>query len=185
LSGLPAAAPEFGDEDEAYRFLALADETARALRKAVELCARAEQSSGGLSIKLAQRGFSRNAVSAALTMLMERGILDDRRYAALWARHRAERKGEGPAAVAVELRARGFHADDIRVALAEIDFGPALAKAVKKETVKLAALLRKRGRGDGDESGAMGDILRDSLRRNLRKQGFDSDLIREEIDKLK
>jgi regulatory protein len=185
LSGLPAAAPEFGEEDNAYRFLVLADETARALRKAVELCARAEQSSGGLSIKLAQRGFSRKAANAALEALAERGIVDDRRYAALWARHRAERKGEGPATVTAELRARGFRPDDIGAALSEIDFGPALAIAVQKETAKLAAMLRKRGRGDEDESGSNGDILRDSLRRNLRKQGFDADLIREEIDKNK
>ena len=185
LSGLPAAAPEFGDEDEAYRFLALADETARALRKAVELCARAEQSRGGLSLKLAQRGFSRKAANAALETLAERGIVDDRRYAALWARHRAERKGEGPATIAAELRARGFRPDDIKMALAEIDFSPALAKAVKNESGKLAAMLRKHGRGEGKEDGSPGDFLRDSLRRNLRKQGFDPDLIGDEIDKLK
>ena len=182
LSALPAAAPEFGEDDDAYRFLALADETARATRKAIELCARAEQSSTGLSIKLAQRGFSRQAAGAALEVLIEQGIVDDGRYAALWARHRAERRGEGPAVVAAELRARGFRPDAVKAALEDIDFGVALAKAVQRESAKLAASLRKRGRG---EAGELSDFFRDSLRASLRKQGFDADLIGDEIDKLK
>ncbi|MCE1195740.1 recombination regulator RecX, partial [bacterium] len=126
LSALPAAAPEFEADDEAYRFLARADETARATRKAVELCARAEQSSAGLSAKLAQRGFSRKAANEALETLAEQGIIDDRRYAALWARQRAERRGEGPSTIAAELRARGFRSELVADALAEIDFGRAL-----------------------------------------------------------
>lgn len=182
LSALPAAAPEFGEDDDAYRFLVFADETARAMRKAVELCARAEQSSAGLTIKLAQRGFSRKAAAAALEVLMERGIVDDGRYAALWARHRAERRGEGPAVVAAELRARGFRPDAIKTALEDIDFGIALAKAVQRESARLAAALRKRSRGEAGESG---DFFRDSLRASLRKQGFDTDLISDEIEKLK
>ncbi len=182
LSTLPAAAPEFGDDDDAYRFLVLADETARATRKAIELCARAEQSSAGLSIKLAQRGFTRKAAGAALEVLIEQGIVDDARYAALWARHRAERRGEGPATIAAELRARGFRPEAIKTALDEIDFGIALAKAVQRENAKLAAAMRKRARAD---AGELGDFFRDSLRASLRKQGFDADLIGDEIDKLK
>ena len=182
LSALPTAAPEFEEDDEACRFLAQADEAARATQKALELCARAEQSSAGLSAKLAQRGFSRKAAGEALRTLAERGIVDDGRYAALWARQRAERKGEGPATIAAELRARGFRSEAIAAALAEIDFGPALEKAVRRESAKLAALLRKRGRG---EAGELGKNFRDSLRANLRKQGFDPELIGDEIEKLK
>lgn len=182
VEALPEAAPDFDDDDEAYRFLVLADETSRATRKAVELCARAEQSSAGLSAKLAQRGYSRAAASAALETLVEQGIVDDRRYAALWARHRAERKGEGPATIAAELRARGFRSEVVKAALAEIDFSLALTKAVQSESAKVAASLRKRGRGEAVE---FGDRFRDSLRASLRKQGFDTDLIVDEIDKLK
>lgn len=182
LLELPAAAPEFDDDDETFRFLELADETARAMRKAVELCARAEQSGAGLSAKLAQRGFSRKAAAVALETLTGQGIVDDRRYAALWARHRAERKGEGPATVAAELRSRGFRSEVVKAALAEIDFSRALTKAVQTESARILALLRKRGSGLADESS---DFFRDSLRSSLRKQGFDADLIGDEIDKLK
>lgn len=182
VAALPEIAPEFDEDGDAFRFLYLADETARALRKAVELCARAEQSSGGLAVKLAQRGYSRAAASAALETLVGQGIVDDARYAALWARHRAERKGEGPATVAAELRARGFRSEVVKAALAGIDFSLALTKAVQSESAKIAASLRKRGRG---ETGEFGERFRDSLRASLKKQGFDAVQIGDEIDKLK
>lgn len=48
-----------------------------ALMKAVDLLARAEQSTANLARKLAQRGYEEEEIRAALATLMERGYLDD------------------------------------------------------------------------------------------------------------
>jgi len=177
LESLAERGPELDREDELYCLLAAIDEEFRAKKKALELCARAEQSSRGLEAKLAARGFSRRAVKAALESLRGEGILDDARYARIWARGRAERRAFGPALLAAELRSRGQGEDAVRLALGDIDFSGVLARAVVREYDRLGAAWRKKGLEiDGNFS--------DSLYRILRRQGFDPEMIREEIAKL-
>lgn len=131
LETAAASGAELDPEDELMTALAGADERLRAERKALELCARAEQHSSGLKAKLAARGFSRRAVDAALEGAIREGALDDARYAAVWAGARARRKLCGPILLARELRSRGLDQSSVDEGLGTIDFQPILDKLVE------------------------------------------------------
>lgn len=216
LQELASSGLEFEGEDDFYGALKTIDEEYRAEKKALELCARAEQSSQGLLNKLLAKGFSRKAARAAVGKLMESGIVDDARYACAWARSRAERRAAGPALLAAELRSRGQGEDIVRAALQSVDFDDVLARAAKKE---LARILKSRQKGtvrsrspgsaygtsfravgleissgrplaDADTTGDNrnsptpdGRVAR-TLYLSLKRQGFDSEKIRDEIEKL-
>ncbi|HWR11800.1 MAG TPA: regulatory protein RecX [Rectinemataceae bacterium] len=177
LERIPRIGVEFSEEDDLYLFLASRDEELKARRKALELCARAEQSSAGLSAKLASRGFSRKTVATVIGSLREERILDDERYARAWARGRAERRACGPALLAAELRSRGQGEGAIRSALEDIDFSRALARAAVKEHARLAAVWEKKGL-------KLNENFSDTLYRTLKRQGFDPEKIREAIKHL-
>ena len=177
LERLPGTRLEFSEEDDLYLFLASTDEALKARKKALELCARAEQSSAGLAAKLASRGFSRKTVNAVIRGLKDERILDDERYARVWARGRAERRAAGPALLAAELRSRGQGEGAIRAALEDIDFSRALARATAKEYARMAALWRKKGL-------ELNENFRDSVYRTLKRQGFDPEKIREELERI-
>jgi len=177
LQRLPMSSPDFMEEDEIYQALVSIDEECRARRKALELCARAEQSSAGLQVKLIAKGFSRRIAMAVIRALVAEGIVDDTRYARAWARGLAERRAAGPALLAAELRSRGQGEDAVRAALEDVDFSRALARAAAKERARLAAAWRKKGR----EPNAR---FNEELYRILKRQGFDADKIMEEIKKM-
>ncbi len=172
LEALPAIVPEFDREDDLYMFLSTIDEEQRAMRKAIDLCARAEQSSQGLAAKLAAKGFSRKAAQAVLERLKAEGVVDDARYARVWARGRAEGRACGPALLAAELRSRGLGEGEVKAALQGLDFSHALARAAAKETARLEAQWHKKGLKKNER-------FRDALYWALKKQGFDPDAIRE------
>ena len=174
LAALPDSVPEFDRDDDLYILLASIDEEQRARRKAIELCARAEQSSHGLAAKLAAKGFSGKAAKAAVESLKTEGIVDDARFAKVWARGRAERRAAGPALLAAELRSRGLGEDAVRTALEDIDFSRALARAIARETARLEAVWRKKGLRKDER-------FHDTLYYALKKHGFDPDAIREAI----
>lgn len=137
IQEIPNKLPEAGDEldeenDTLLAITRIAGEE-EALSKALSLCSRAEQSSQGLRAKLANRKFSRSAVEYAIRELEYRGIVDDARYASIWARIRAEHRLEGPLAIGSELRARGFGERTVKSALDLIDFDSILEKAFEKE----------------------------------------------------
>jgi len=177
LESLPQTRLELSEEDDLYLFLASTDEALKARKKALDLCARAEQSSAGLAAKLASRGFSRKTVTAVIKSLKDERILDDERYARVWARGRAERRAAGPALLAAELRSRGQGEGAIRAALEDIDFSRALARATTKEYARQAALWRKKGL-------ELNENFRDSVYRTLKRQGFDPEKIREELERI-
>lgn len=177
LEDLTRTGLKFGEEDEFYIVLADVDEEFRARRKALELCARAEQSSAGLAVKLAAKGFSRRAAKAAIRSLSEEGIVDDERYARAWVRGRAERRAFGPALLVAELRSRGQSEGTIRAALSGIDFSRALARAASRERSRLEAIWLRKGLDKNER-------FRDELYRILKRQGFDPEKIREELERL-
>jgi SOS response regulatory protein OraA/RecX len=148
-----AAAGEFGEEDSLFLLLKRIDEEERALSKAAELCAHAEQYSRGLELKLLSRGFSRSSIAYALDRLEAEAILDDARYAAAWARTRLRRKPMGPLALGAELRAKGLGSDDVRNALNSLAFDEILPLAAEAAIAK-------------------GVRSRDDLKAVLRRQGF-------------
>ena len=89
--------------------------------KALELLARREHSRLELRQKLIQRGFASERVEPVLDRLIEERLLDERRYAELYACARAD-KGYGPLRIARELRERGVPdeaVDDALTALAD------------------------------------------------------------------
>ncbi|PKL06986.1 MAG: hypothetical protein CVV53_01570 [Spirochaetae bacterium HGW-Spirochaetae-9] len=174
LAALPDSVPEFGSEDDFFMLLASIDEEQRARRKVIELCARAEQSSHGLSAKLVAKGFSSKAAKAAIESLKTDGVVDDARFARIWARGRAERRAAGPALLAAELRSRGLGEGAVKAALEDIDFSRALARAIGKETARLEGAWRKKGLRKDER-------FHDALYWALKKQGFDPEAIREAL----
>jgi regulatory protein len=93
------------EEDAALRFAA---GCYRAERAALRLAARAEQSCAGLKRKLEQRGHAADHAGAAVSCLMEQGILDDRRFAGRWIRSRIHRSAGSPLGLINGLCRRGI-----------------------------------------------------------------------------
>ncbi len=150
-------------------------ELKEAQNKVLELCARAEQYSQGLKTKLRARGFEPEVIREAIEVLAQKGIVDDLRYATIWARTRAQRKGEGPAIIAAGLRAKGLEAKIVKEALAYIDFGAIIPHAIEKEVKRLSKLLASGKLKGGEE-------FRDELYRSLKAQGFDAFQLKDALE---
>ena len=84
--------------------------------KALELLARREHSRLELRQKLLQRGFPIERIEPVLDRLIEERLLDEGRYAELYACARAD-KGYGPLRIARELRERGVPDDAVAAAV--------------------------------------------------------------------
>jgi regulatory protein len=67
---------------------------------------RAEQNSISLSQKLSRKGFAAAVIEAVITDLTEQGLVNDERYADLYARSRIRHKAEGPRALRASLLRR-------------------------------------------------------------------------------
>ncbi len=132
--------------------------------KALELLARREHSRLELRQKLLQRGYPPELVDPVLEQLIEERLLDEGRYAELYACARAD-KGYGPLRIARELRERGVPEDAVAAGLAGLaDDWPA----------KLRELHRKRfkSRAPADVAGRLQQT------RVLRQHGFTLDQIK-------
>jgi SOS response regulatory protein OraA/RecX len=147
---------DFGDA--MIEKLKVIDERARAKKKALELCTRAEQHRAGLFAKLIARGFSIEAVRYSLESLEEEGLLDDLRYCRLWAHARLALRPQGPRNLAAELAGKGLPLATIKKAIGEIDFSEYIRKAAEREAKKK-------------------DLGESALRSLLRSQGFSGDQI--------
>jgi regulatory protein len=87
---------------------------------AYDLLAVRDHSTLELRRKLLRRGFDDADVAATIAELTERGLLDDRRFAADYAGYRS-RKGFGPLRIRAELRERGIADDAITDAVCDDD----------------------------------------------------------------
>jgi regulatory protein len=114
LDGVAGEVEISPDEEGALRFAAVC---LRAERAALRLAARAEQTVFGLSRKLERRGFKPSCVSAVLHRLETLDIINDRRFACLWAQARLARRGESPRRLLAGLRGRGISRDAAEQAL--------------------------------------------------------------------
>ena len=74
----------------------------------LKLIARAEQNSVGLMTKLEKKGFKTDVIRAVVSGLLERGLLNDERYAELWLRSRLKKKAQSPAWLLASLRKKGI-----------------------------------------------------------------------------
>ena len=83
---------------------------------AITLLAGRDHSAADISRKLEQRGFSAEAIAAALSRLTETNTIDDSRYGQNFARYRA-RRGQGPARIRNDLRRSGLKDEQIEEAV--------------------------------------------------------------------
>lgn len=132
--------------------------------KALELLARREHSRLELRQKLIQRGYAPDRVDSALEQLMAERLLDEGRYAELYACTRAD-KGYGPLRIACELRERG---------VSDALVSATLAQLAEAWPAKLRQLHRKRFKSliPADAAGRMQQT------RVLRQHGFTLDQIK-------
>ena len=143
------------DEEEAFRFAAACY---RAEKTAAKLIARAEQSSFGLTAKLERRGYDAAAVKAVVSLLLDRNLLNDTRYAERWIRSRLKgRKAPSPRWLLASLGKRGIDRNSSR---------KALKKALEPEAEY--ALLLKFMENSAISRGKTGI----SLRSRLKFEGF-------------
>ncbi|MBL8258738.1 MAG: regulatory protein RecX [Candidatus Competibacteraceae bacterium] len=133
--------------------------------KALELLARREHSRLELRQKLIQRGFASERVEPVLDRLIEERLLDERRYAELYACARAD-KGYGPLRIDRELRERGVPQEAVAAALTEL---------ADRWPTQLRALHRKRFKSllPADAAGRMQQT------RVLRQHGFTLEQIKQ------
>jgi regulatory protein len=132
--------------------------------KGLELLARREHSRLELRQKLIQRGYPAEAVATALEQLVAERLLDECRYAEIYASSRAD-KGYGPLRIARELRERGIPDELTDAAIAALD---------EFWIPKLRELHRKRFKSQipADAAGRMQQT------RVLRQHGFTLDQIK-------
>jgi regulatory protein len=146
--------------EEGFRF---ASACLRAEKAALQLIARAEQNTFGISRKLEKRGHDTACIRAIIARLCETGLLDDCRYGRLWLESRITRQTTSPRRLFAALCARIDRHD---------------AEAVMKETINdqterelleryVQKLRRKQKTGD----------IR-PLRYTLKSEGFSSPVIR-------
>jgi regulatory protein len=83
---------------------------------AITLLARRDHSSGDIARKLKERGFTPEAIAAALARLGESNTLNDSRYGQNFATYRA-RRGQGPARIRNDLRRSGLQDEQIEQAV--------------------------------------------------------------------
>jgi regulatory protein len=126
---------------------------------AISLLARRDHSTADLTRKLEDRGFTAEAIAAAISWLSQTHTVDDSRYGQNFAVYRA-RRGQGPARIRHELRRSGLKDDQIEQAVKTGDevpdfvararearqrkFGPEIPKDWK-ERAKQARFLQYRG----------------------------------------
>jgi regulatory protein len=158
IAGL-GLAPEAPVDDGLHHRLAALDEHVRAREAALLLLRYRLRSRAELEARLQRRRFPPAVVRDTITELAERGLLDDARFARMWAEYRAGAQS-GPHRVRAELRRRGVASDVIEEAVQsvfagqEADLAAALAERHARrlsglpEEVRLrrlAGLLQRRG----------------------------------------
>lgn len=137
-------------------------------RQALSLLARAEQSSGGLTIKLERKGFTQLEILPAIVFLQEKALLDDYRFASVWISSRLRRHPDGQRNLVWGLAARGV---PISVAQSAVhDICDALTEEQSCE--KVASKLLERGKSPAQ------------IDKSLRSRGFTGTVIRKTVQKL-
>ena len=105
------------------------------------LCSRSEQCSRDVYRKaLKALDGDEDGACEILASLVADGYVDDARYAAAYARDKAQIDGWGPIKIRFQLRAKGLDDASITSGLAEIDDAAAAARLVKMLEVKRKSL---------------------------------------------
>lgn len=94
---------------------------ATALSQMRDLCNRAEHCSGEIRKKLITKGINRGDVERIIERLQDERLIDDARFARLFARDKVEYAGWGKFKIQMALRVKQVSDTDIHEALNEID----------------------------------------------------------------
>ena len=146
------------------------DEIARAEAQAARTLARRPRSGRELRRKLQQKGYSEEAMTAALERMRQQGYVDDEAFARFWVAERMRFRPTGLMALRHELRQKGVDGEIIEAALAGVDSGAAARRAARGR-------LRRQGKLRGEQ-------LRKSLWGFLQRRGFEAELCREVVGEL-
>jgi regulatory protein len=125
-----------------------------AFEVAVAAIGRRERSIAELAGWLAERGYPEHEVAGAVERLIECGMLDDERFARLFAGDKRELAGWGPERIAAALRERGLDPSLIEAVCAD---------AHDRQVERAAGLLGARGMAlddDRDRDRALGFLTR-------------------------
>jgi regulatory protein len=114
---------------------AQASDAILARQVATTLLAGRDHAVADLSRKLAQRGFTPDAISAALAELQRSNALDDKRYGQNVVRYRS-RRGQGPARIRQELRKAGVTAEQADAAVKAGEDTPDFASIARATRVR-------------------------------------------------
>lgn len=147
-----------------------ADEAARATNAALHFLGYRPRSEREVRDRLRRRGFSDEAIEAAVARLLDWRYLDDAEFARFWVENRAEHQPRGRRRLRAELRAKGVDADLVDQAIDEAggdEFPAALALARKRVTSLrgLDPLVQRR-----------------RLAGFLQRRGYDWDIVRSVLD---
>ena len=135
-------------------------------------CAKREYCTADIRRKALERlDWDAEAAGAVVDALVEGRFVDDRRYAAAYAREKSSLSGWGPVKIRTTLLARGVPRDAVLAALDEIDPERASAKLEKVLEAKWPTL-------QDDPQGRL-KLIRFALSR-----GYDYDPIRPLIDRI-
>lgn len=93
----------------------------KALARCEALCARSEQSSGDIELKLAKWGLTREQVGNVLQRLIDCKYVDDARYARAYVREKFRFSGWGRVKIAYNLRLKHIDNSIVAEAMDEID----------------------------------------------------------------
>ncbi len=117
--------------------LAFLSQKLACLKYAVYLLGFSDKSRRALADKLKEKGYGGDTAEAALAVLEENGVLCDGALCREKVKQLAEGKGYGPMRIKKELAAKGFRAEDIRIALDEADTDwEALAREVLEKLTR-------------------------------------------------
>lgn len=104
--------------------------------KAVEYQARREHSASELILKLRKKDYDYETAASAVEILVERGWVDDRRFAAMWLESRIKKHPEGRSSLAAGLSKKGVPRDIVNEVLddclSEQQQDDALARSLEK-----------------------------------------------------
>ena len=124
---------DLSSEEEDLRFAA---ECNKAEKIALNLIARAEQNSLGLTFKLEKRGIEAAVAKSVVSGFLEKNLVNDERYAGLWIRSCLARKTPSPLWLLAALQKRGIDRETsqktIKKALDEETEYSLLLKYIKK-----------------------------------------------------
>ena len=149
------------------------DERLKSVYDALSLqCARREYCVSDIRRKALQRlEFDASAAEEVVSALVADGYVDDRRYAAAYAREKSALSGWGPVKIRSALLARGVERDAVLEALEEID--------PERAAAKLEKVLETKWRTLRDDPQGRLKLIRFALSR-----GYDYEPIKPLIDRI-